>query len=195
MYGSYSPNGRKIAFSSLDNGTTTVTASVNANGTGFTQLVPTPVTVSGGITYTSEDADPIWSRDGSHILFSRTFVSASDGSTPTSYPPGVEGIFQVNPDGTDVIQLTDPTSANLLDLSARYSPDGTGIVFVRQTLVHSSGISNVESAHPAGSVRPRQTIQPGGIGIGSAQLFVCNADGSGSHAIPSPFSMVDSVGW
>ena len=60
------------------------------------------------------DYDPVWSPDGSSIVF----TSDRDGSAD---------LFRVKPDGTGLEQLTDSPA---YDDQAAFSPDGRQLVFV-----------------------------------------------------------------
>jgi TolB protein len=102
----WSPNGKKIGFSSLPfNFDRSEIFVMNANGTGIVQL-----TNSGPGVY---DFGPIWSPDGKRIAFK-------------SNRDGAEDIYSMNPDGSGVTRLT--TNAFVLGLTA-WSPDGKQIAF------------------------------------------------------------------
>ncbi len=62
-----------------------------------------------------DDAQPVWARDGSRILFSRTDQT------------GVTAIHVMDPDGSGILQLT----AGPDDFDPAWSPDGSRIVFTR----------------------------------------------------------------
>jgi Tol biopolymer transport system component len=77
-------------------------------------------------------------------------------------------LFTVNPDGTDVTQLTFPAEG-VLDNSENWSPDGTKVTFQRS--------------------------QPGGPDSGPAELYVVNADGSNAHRVAAIDGDVESPAW
>jgi dipeptidyl aminopeptidase/acylaminoacyl peptidase len=97
-----SPDGTKIAFSKGSGGEGGNIWVVNADGTNPTQL-----------TTSGQDNLPVWSPDGSQILF----TSDRDGATD---------IFVMNADGSAKNNITDNGD---VDFAASWSPDGTQIVF------------------------------------------------------------------
>src|SRR5262245_61692235 len=66
------------------------------------------------LTGTAIDYDPVWSPDGSTIVF-------------TSDREGSADLFRVNPDGSGIERLTDNPA---YDDQAAFSPDGKQLVFV-----------------------------------------------------------------
>ena len=79
---------------------------MNDDGSGITNLTNTP-------DWT--DGEPAWSIDDSRIVF-------------RSHRTGMGDLYTIRPDGTDLTQLT--TDGNF-DTNARWSPDGTELVFAR----------------------------------------------------------------
>jgi Tol biopolymer transport system component len=77
-------------------------------------------------------------------------------------------LFTVNPDGTQVRQVTFPAEG-VLDNSENWSPDGTKLAF--------------------------QRFPPGGPDYGPAELYVVNADGSNTHRVAAIDGDVDSPAW
>ena len=114
----WSPDGRRLAFASTRSDTAGTGAIndifvMNADGSGVTQ-------VSESIGWSSE---PTWSPDGKLIAF-----HSDAGDWPTSL-----GLFVVHPDGTGQRRLT-TLSPDLIDQgSARFSPDGSKLLFTQAT--------------------------------------------------------------
>jgi Tol biopolymer transport system component len=115
----WSPDGTKLAFASTRSDASNPGAIndifvMNADGSGVVQL-------SESIGWSSE---PTWSPDGNLIAF-----HSDAGNWPTSL-----GLFVVPSDGTaDPVRLT-TLSPNLIDQgSARFSPDGSKLLFTQAT--------------------------------------------------------------
>ena len=108
---SWSPDGKRIAFSSDRDGTWEI-FTINADGSGETKLTSSQ---GGSIA-------PSWSPDGKQILFSSGRDSSGDPNT-------VEEIYVINADGTGQRRLT------FLEGhcgSAYWSPDASRIIFTFQ---------------------------------------------------------------
>lgn len=98
----WSPDGNRIAFvSTRDSGVSHIFV-INADGTGLTEIT------NGG----SAEGAPSWSADGRHIAFMRAFG-------------GADGIWFVNPDGSNPVQVTSKVG----DAYPSWSPDGSRIAF------------------------------------------------------------------
>jgi len=115
---SWSPDGSKIAYFHSThwgwmNDSDDRIYVMNADGTDVTPLTPPqPTCPSGAIQ--QHDSDPVWSPDGSRILFARL-----SGCETWAY----SSIFVVNADGTDAVELVRGS------WNADWSPDGTRIVY------------------------------------------------------------------
>lgn len=107
----FSPDGSRVAFwagpggGALDGG---------AIYTMATDGSAPPVRISGG----EHDADPVWSPDGTEIVF-RRYVD--DGVTPANYE-----IALIHPDGSD-LRILAPHAGD--DIDPAWSPDGKQIVW------------------------------------------------------------------
>ena len=113
----WSPDGRKIAFTSDRDGNSEIYV-VNADGSGVERLTYSPVEafpLAGGGSLGAVAALPAWSPDGQKIAF----ASNRDGD--------VGGIYAMNADGSGVERLTYSG-----DLSPAWSPDGRKIAFASQ---------------------------------------------------------------
>lgn len=177
---SWSPNGRKIAFSRSRGGSIYQVWVMNADGSRLKQLTHT----RGSQAY---EANPAWSPDGKKIVF-------------TSRRQGQDDVFVMNANGSGRTQLTH-TESSLDAGNPAWSPDGTKIVFDGG----GSAVINVMNADGSNvkqlAVRPNNNS---GDGSGSApawspdgtrivymqpddsnvdQLWVMSADGSGQRQV------------
>lgn len=110
----WSPSGNQIAFvrdAGSSNGNDEIFV-MDANGANQTDISNNP----------ADEEDPSWSPDGSRILF----VSIRNAS---------HQIFVMDPDGSDVAQLT----ASEESRSPKWSPDGALIAFTRRPLAGGDG--------------------------------------------------------
>jgi TolB protein len=151
---SWSPDGRRFAFTSTHEGNQEV-YTASADGTGLVRLTQSP----------GHDAHPCWSPDGRSIAFA------------TDRWGGLE-LAAVKPDGTGLVRLT--RSPGLDDYPA-YSPDGTRLAFVSNRdgqyevyLARADGSAPANlSRHPGRDTFPTWT--PDGRGV----TFVSDRDGGG----------------
>ncbi|MEZ0578331.1 DUF5050 domain-containing protein [Nocardioides sp. MH1] len=97
-------NGRIAFASNRGDGVQFEIYTMNPDGTGVRQI-----TSSAG-----DSLDPSYSPDGTHIVF-------------TSDRDGINDIYTMRSDGSDVVRLTD--NGPVGDVTPSYSPDGTRIVF------------------------------------------------------------------
>ncbi len=101
----WSPDGRRIVFTSRADGSTDSDIyTIRPDGAGLTRLTTSP----------ADDREPAWSPDGKHIAF----VSRRNG-----YPD----IYVMNPDGSGQTRITDNPA---WDWSPVWSPDSRRIAFI-----------------------------------------------------------------
>ena len=182
-FGSWSPDGSKIAFVSYSGNMTFGSSNndsseiyiMNPDGTGQTRLT----------NNLAIDDSPLWSLDGSKIAF----VSKRDGNFE---------IYVMNPDGTGQTRLTN-NSAN--DLYPLWSPSGSKIAF-ESNRDSNSFQTEIYVMNPDGTGQTRLTYSPqyspqyGFASLGSwspdgskiafvfyrdlnDEIYIMNADGTG----------------
>lgn len=182
---SWSPDGRRIAFSRDDPaaGTTDLWI-VNADGTDLSKLTDCPGQTATGPRYARRpcyDTDPAWSPDGTTIAFTRN-----------------QQLHAVNADGSDLRRLESDLSAS----TPAWSPDGTRIAFAGST-ARRDGVYVIDAN---GSDLRQLTDEPGGSGPGApawspdgtriaffntpradggfvGEVWVMDADGSGKERL------------
>lgn len=103
LYPTFSPDGKKIAFTSSRSGNSEIYV-MNADGTGVTNLT----------NNSAEDTTPSWSPDGKKIAF----------ASPRT---GTWAIFTMNADGTG---LTKVSQFSYSELYPQWSPAGDEIAFI-----------------------------------------------------------------
>jgi hypothetical protein len=132
-----------------------------------------------------EGIDPVWSPDGSRIAFASSRSGNSD-------------IYLMNPDGAEVVRLTDDPED---EMSPAWSPDGREIVFVRAGggifIMHADG----SEARPLGQGGGAPAWSPDGTRIAFERfindhqdIWVVNADGSDARALTNNVSPAASNG-
>lgn len=215
----WSPDGKRIAFSSDRNGTCCELFVMNADGTGETQL-----SHGGGF-------GGAWSPDGKQIAFGgpngELFVMNDDGTgvtqRGTGFPTawsrdgrqiafisnraGNNDIYVMNADGTGVTQLTNDPASDEGD-HAGWSPDGTKFVF---SSTRDRGNLHIFVMNPDGTGVTQLTAgdfvdddpfwSPDGSQIafqstrdgGDEDVWVMNADGSGLTELTFNFDIFDAV--
>jgi Tol biopolymer transport system component len=138
---SWSPNGRGLLFVEFQGGGGDQIYKSRADGSGLKLVSPR-------CTGACDDSDPVYSPDGKRIAFERAWETFPTGSGSAS------AIFTMNPDGTELTQLTHtaylPTTSE--DSQPVWSPDGKKIAFVRTTtLVRPSNESAIMVMNADGS--------------------------------------------
>jgi Tol biopolymer transport system component len=113
---SWSPDGRRIAISSGPPRESNQIWVVNVDGGGLTRLTSLPNGAGGAQ----------WSPDGERLAF----AAYSESYDPDRYPPQKRDIFIINPDGSDLVNLT---QGRVDHDGPRWSPDGSKIAFTGYT--------------------------------------------------------------
>jgi Tol biopolymer transport system component len=170
----WSPDGRRIAFSSGRDGDWDLYV-MNADGSDVTRLTNLP----------GAEGDPSWSPDGTRIAF----YGVGEG--------GNQNIYVVNADGSGLQRLTgDP---NAKDWYPDWSPDGTRILFERDLrdpeadadlwVMNLDGSNQVDITSTPGIREAEPTWSPDGTKIAfersidpvnlPTDIYVMNADGTG----------------
>ena len=177
----WSPNGIKIAFAANRDNTTTHIFSLNADGTGLTQVTNSP---------TAGDQAPAWSPDGTRLAF-----WTNEGSI------GLH-IAVVNADGSGRTTLgcasISGCTTPVLGVNPAWSPDATKIAYAGTTSGSNLQIyvMNADGSGPtrlttSGFLDDQPSWSPDGTKIvfgrnlsgGGLRVFVINADGSGETDI------------
>ena len=158
----WSPDGSRIAFDSnredpdpSDGIVVNDIFTVNPDGTGLLKL-----TNSIGL-----NGDPAYSPDGTLIAFEADFGN-----------PSQQGIYVMNAaDGSDLRRITTAPSPTDFDAAARFSPDGTQLVFTRE--------------------RGGNETRTGRVVGGTSALHVVNVDGSGLQRITGWGARAGDADW
>ena len=119
----FSPDRSQIAYAA-DSGGITIAA---ADGTRPRQLTSTLDATK------SSDSEPRFSPDGSRLVFSRSI------NDPSGHVGDTSEVWMVNADGTDLHRLTGLSQS----YSARWSPDGSHLLFTSSPPVTGSASSDV----------------------------------------------------
>jgi Tol biopolymer transport system component len=110
-----SPNGKRVAFRA-SRGQAGAICVVGINGRGQRCLTP----------FADDDGWPAWSPDGSRLLFASDINDARGNITAN--------LFTMRPDGSDVRQVTHLSGPGFYAAAGAWSPDGTTVVYRRQSL-------------------------------------------------------------
>lgn len=171
----WSPDGRKILFHSVDDETGAGSLwTVNVDGSGLTNLT---TALPAGLT---DPRDPAWSPDGSRIAF-------------TAARNAQHRVWTMNADGSNATQLTTDEG---FDLSPTWSPDGQRIAFARYDNAVNGWDVNIVSAAggavthlalagdqivPAWSPDGQYIAVAGTVvaGIGTQNIYTLRPDGTG----------------
>ena len=168
----WSPDGRRIAFSKSDGYHGAAIYVIDADGTNLTRLSPEG----------AYDASPTWSPDGRRIAFESMRDSTGYGGVNSWLDPE---IYVMNADGTNQVRLTKHLGHN--DYTPAWSPDGSRIAYVSDTVGHSYiYVINADGTNPVQLTSGEHedydpAWSPDGRRIafsGSSNLFVVDADGA-----------------
>jgi len=154
----WSPDGSKIVFESTraldgsDNSNSTTNLWViNADGSGVAPLTK--------LTAFTTTENPVWSPDGSKIVFQSTrALDGSDGANTNQ----TFNIWVVNADGSGTSALTKLTANGASSFSPVWSPNGGKVAFTSQRALDGSNAANANN---------------------DSNVWVMNADGSGAAAL------------
>jgi Tol biopolymer transport system component len=127
-----SPNGKLVAFGH--------DTADGVNSIATARLAGGPIHILTSPAFNAQA--PNWSPDGRHIVF----WSASSGAN----------IWAINPDGSDLTQLTFDT--HTADLTPSYSPDGSKIIYSH---VYPSGDRDLFTMNAGGTHQQRLSHRPG----------------------------------
>lgn len=111
-----SPDGRRIVFDAASLGGDAICV-IGLDGRDRRCLTPR----------TDDDAHPAWSPDGTRILFQ------SHHDPSRNHTGATANLFSIRPDGSDLTQITHLDGEGFYAGSGSYSPDGTQVVYRRQT--------------------------------------------------------------
>jgi Tol biopolymer transport system component len=181
----WSPDGKRIGFTSTRDNTFGDIYSMDADGRNVTRLTFGP----------GQNVIPSWSKDGRQIAF----ASTRDGADQTTVRARDFEIYVMNADGTGITRLTNDAA---LDLYPAYSPDGRRIAFV-STRDHPDGTNNTDLyvMDADGTNVTRLTSQDGGLiypswdphgrhiafsvsnSVAANGIFVINPDGTGLNQL------------
>jgi Tol biopolymer transport system component len=214
----WSPDGSKIAYlegtSDIESSNPWALGVMNADGSGRHEI-----TASSGLGSVALADSPNWSPDGSKIAYGdpagNIVVVNADGSgsqtlgrgdSPAWSPDGTKIAFAsagcsgapaeisvMNPDGTNVQQLTSLGADSSCVHGIAWSPDGTHIAFGLNTALelmnangsnlHQLGGGNEPAWSPDGSQIVFSSTNPNDTTYPNGGLWTIGADGSGLHQL------------
>ena len=159
---SWSPDGTRIAFRRVGTGTKGTGGQTDQligifvadakDGADLTQLT------------TTDDLQPVWSPDGTRMVF-------------TSFRDGRSDVYVMNADGSGQIRLTD---ASAYDQAPNWSPDGSTIMFDRDPDSRDPTACTTLPDSPLWSSGAQACgAQPADAGPAPSALWTIAADGSG----------------
>ncbi len=160
---SWSPDGSKIAFSSLQSYDRIYT--MNSDGSNKTRVTPNS---------NESNLYPSWSPDGTKIAFTCSLYG------------GDKDIYTINTDGSNRINITSHAGD---DVEPGWSPDGSKIAFVSYRgskpqiyIMNHDGSDVVQlTSHPSGARDPAWSIDGTKIAFwtqSDEDIYIINADGS-----------------
>ena len=189
----WSPNGRRIAFTSDRDGNDEIYV-MNADGSKQRRLTRNP----------GYDGLPTWSPDGRQIVF----TSERGGNYPGHMLNEVE-VYVMNADGSRQRRLT-PAGGDG-DFSPAWSPDGFRIAFTREPLRAGSGGTAIHVMNADGGKKRRLTRNGDGESAWSpdgrriafsrqgfgreSRIYVMNADGSKQQPLTRNGALAGSPTW
>jgi TolB protein len=166
--GSWSPDGTKIVFSRADSNFNAGLVTMNADGSGQTELTTKP---SGGFGF--GDFRPAWSPDGNTIAFTR-YVSGA-----------MSQIYTISPAGGTATNVTNSASS---EEDATWSPDSQQLVFDRKIPADNFGNRDVFKMPAGGSATPTNMTNnvadeanPAFSPDGNTLIFSSNRDPGGNN--------------
>jgi len=118
----FSPDGRRIVFSIVMDDQSKQVATIRADGTGLRILTAVP----------GYAQDPVWSPDGTWILYS---LAGHCASMPACVEDGTDrpALWRMNADGSNQQEFGPPGT---IDVEPFFSPDGNQVVFDRSDPTH-----------------------------------------------------------
>jgi Tol biopolymer transport system component len=169
----WSPDDSRIAFI-RDEGDRSTIYMVNADGSGYTNLIST---LEG---YYDE---PFWSPDGASIMFIK-YTRLTENNSKAE-------IFRMNVDGSNVIRLTElDTESYLEDLM--WSPDGTRIAYTRDYEIY---VLRVDASDPVNLTNsPSYDDLPVWSPDGKRILFLSNRDLHPAYSFRDHLYMMNADG-
>lgn len=188
-----SPDGRKIAYTVLDNVGRGKIRTINPDGTGARDIT--------GFILSNQSGKLTWSPDSRRVAF--------DGSM---YLGGREGIGYVTADGAYVGSLFPPGDQQCYNPD--WSPDGLKVAYISHTQIEGNWFTNVfyysfateksyqvtsrkAFAHTPHWSRDSKQIVFASYDVGGtpAQLYIVNADGSDLVQLAGGFNSVGYPDW